>query len=537
MNKNLLSENGGIIMELSNKEWKVEEDRLDRIKFVIKNQLSDSENSRKKVFNQGMQIGRDFWDNDVTVPENSFDLKAIVDITQNLQAVKKEQQKVEITSNTIRKLKLLQDNLYFGRIDFKEYGDEDKESIYIGAGTLIDNLDILIYDWRSPVCGMFYEYEMGKADYECPAGQIKGEITLKRQYSISDGKIKYMFNTDLKIDDEILQESLNNNCDENMKTIIKSIQKEQNRVIRNKNEDVLIVQGPAGSGKTSIALHRAAFVLYKYRESGLKSDNIVIFSPNEIFNDYISQVLPELGEDKISQTTFMEYATDSLRRNLRIEDGYDQMEQILLGEGRNSYKLRRESIIFKGTLEFQEIVRRYIKLLEENTIKFRDIKFKEWVIITGDDLNDLYYNTYRKWPIKHRYKEMIKDIEFRLKQSNIKNLRYEQIEKEIDEDNQYCYEGNDLTNDLLNREMVSFRNYVKNLLSINEMQVYKKLLGNIQLFNKMARGIQLPVNIREILRNTLINLNNNRVIFEDITPLLYIKHVLEMCEIWHILST
>ncbi len=513
-------------MELSNKEWKVEEDRLDRIKFVIKNQLSDSENSRKKVFNQGMQIGRDFWDNDVTVPENSFDLKAIVDITQNLQAVKKEQQKVEITSNTIRKLKLLQDNLYFGRIDFKEYGDEDKESIYIGAGTLIDNLDILIYDWRSPVCGMFYEYEMGKADYECPAGQIKGEITLKRQYSISDGKIKYMFNTDLKIDDEILQESLNNNCDENMKTIIKSIQKEQNRVIRNKNEDVLIVQGPAGSGKTSIALHRAAFVLYKYRESGLKSDNIVIFSPNEIFNDYISQVLPELGEDKISQTTFMEYATDSLRRNLRIEDGYDQMEQILLGEGRNSYKLRRESIIFKGTLEFQEIVRRYIKLLEENTIKFRDIKFKEWVIITGDDLNDLYYNTYRKWPIKHRYKEMIKDIEFRLKQSNIKNLRYEQIEKEIDEDNQYCYEGNDLTNDLLNREMVSFRNYVKNLLSINEMQVYKKLLGNIQLFNKMARGIQLPVNIREILRNTLINLNNNRVIFEDITPLLYIKHAL-----------
>ncbi|MCM1991136.1 HelD family protein [Oceanirhabdus seepicola] len=513
-------------MELSNKEWEIEENRLERINGVIKNQLNDSENSRKKVFNQGMQIGRDFWDNDITVPENSFDLKAIVDITQNLQAVKKEQQKVEITSNAIRKLKLLQDNLYFGRIDFQECGIDEKESIYIGGGTLIDKLDILIYDWRSPVCGMFYEHEMGEADYECPEGQIEGEITLKRQYSISDGKIKYMFNTDLKIDDDILQKSLSNNCDENMRTIIKSIQKEQNRVIRNKNEDVLIVQGPAGSGKTSIALHRAAYVLYKYRERGLKSDNIVIFSPNEIFNDYISEVLPELGENKISQTTFMEYAMDSLRRNLSIEDGYEQMEQILSGKGSQSYKLRRESIMFKGNLEYQRIIRRYIKYLEENTMNFKDIWFKEWLIITGEELNDLYYNTYGKWPIKHRYKEMIKDIECRIDQKNIKKLRLEQIEKELDEDNQYCYEGNDLIKDVFNREMVTFRNYIKSLLSINEVQVYKKLVGDKVLFNKMASGIELPGNIIDILRSTFKNLNNNRVIFEDITPLLYIKHSL-----------
>ncbi|WBW94853.1 RNA polymerase recycling motor HelD [Oceanirhabdus sp. W0125-5] len=513
-------------MELSKNEWKIEEDRLERIKGVINNQLRDTEKSRKKAFNQGMELGKDFWDNDVIAPENSKDLKAIVDITQNIQAVKREQQKVEITSNTLRKLKLLQDNLYFGRIDFEECGVDDKESIYIGSGTLIDDLDILIYDWRSPVCGMFYEYEMGKADYECPEGQIEGDITLKRQYSISDGKIKYMFNTDLKIDDDILQKSLSNNCDENMRTIIKSIQKEQNRVIRNKNEDILIVQGPAGSGKTSIALHRAAYVLYKYRDRGLKSDNIVIFSPNEIFNDYISEVLPELGEDKISQTTFMEYAIGSLRGRYEIEDGYEQMEQILSIEGNKSNKLRKDSIKFKGTLEFQKIISRYIKHLEQNNIKFKDIYFKEWRIITGDELNDLYYNTYGKWPIKYRYKEMVKDIEYRIKKSNIKKLRYEQLEKEFDKENKYCYEGRESISDLLNREMVSFRNYINNLLSIKEIEVYKKLIRDRELFNKMARGIELPVAIREILRRTISNLNSNKIEFEDITPLLYIKHVL-----------
>jgi DNA helicase-2/ATP-dependent DNA helicase PcrA len=513
-------------MELSKKDWRLEEDRLEKVKSIIENQLRDSENSRKNAFNQGMDIGRDFWDNDVTVFENEYDLKAIVDITQNLQSVKREQQKVEIISNTIRKLKLLKEKLYFGRIDFKEIGCGETESIYIGASTLMDDLDILIYDWRSPVSGMFYEYEMGKAEYVCPEGIIEGKITLKRQYSISNGKIKYMFNTDLEIDDDILQESLNNNCDEYMRTIIKSIQKEQNRVIRNKNEDILIVQGPAGSGKTSIALHRAAYVLYKYKDRGLKSDNIIIFSPNAIFNDYISQVLPELGEDKICQTTFMEYAVDSLTENLSIEDGYDQMEEILSGIRSESYKLKKDSITFKESLEFQKIIKRYINKLEEKTIEFKDIKFRQWLIITGEELNDLYHNTYRKWPIKHRYKEMLKDIEYRIEQNNIEKLRYEQLEEEFHEENQYCYEGIEALEAVLNREMVSFRYHTKKLLSIDEMEVYKELVGSEEIFNQLSEGIELPENISDILRSSIRELNNNKVVFEDITSLLYIKHTL-----------
>ncbi|WP_066501112.1 HelD family protein [Abyssisolibacter fermentans] len=513
-------------MELSNNEWKFEEERLERIKCIIKNQLIDSEKRRKKAFNQGLELGRNFWDNEVTVPENLKDLNAIVDITQNIQMVKNEKQKVEIASKNIRKLKLLQKNIYFGRIDFKECGIDDMESIYIGVGTLIDDMDILIYDWRSPICGMFYEYELGKAEYECADGLIKGDINLKRQYDISNGKIKYMFNTDIKIaDDDILMECLSNNCDENMRTIIKSIQKEQNRVIRNKNEDILIVQGPAGSGKTSIALHRAAYVLYKYHNRGLKSDNIVIFSPNDVFNDYISEVIPELGEDKISQRTFIEYAIDSLRTGLMIEDGYNQMEEILSGGASEIYKYKKESIMFKGTLKFQRIIRRYIISLEETTEEFEDIKFNEWIIITAKELNDLYHKTYGKWPIKLRYKEIIKDIECRLEQNNIKELRYKQIEKELEENIQYYYEE-DLIKDVLNKEIISFRNHIKNLLSINEMQVYRELVRDKELFKKLASGIELPVNIEEILRSTLQNLNNNKIIFEDITPMLYIKHLL-----------
>lgn len=512
-------------MELSKKEWTLEEERLDKIKSIIEKQLSGSEEKKKNAFNEGIGIARGFWDGDVTTPESAYDLKAIVDITQNIQSMKVEKQKVEITSNSINKLKLLKDKLYFGRIDFKESGYSETEAFYIGASTLMDGLDILVYDWRSPVSGMFYEYGIGKAEYKCPAGIIEGEITLKRQYNISNGKIKYMFNTDLNIDDDILQKTLSDNCDEHMKTIIKSIQKEQNRVIRNTKEDVLIVQGPAGSGKTSIALHRAAYVLYKYKDRGLKSDNIIIFSPNAIFNDYISQVLPELGEDKICQTTFMEYAADSFPEYLRIEDGYNQMEEILSKGKSESCKLRKDSITFKGSLEFQKIVERYINKLEESVLEFQDIKFREWLIITGEELKDLYHMTYRKWPIKHRYKEMIKDIDYRIEQRDIEKLRYKELEQEYHERNQGCYEGVESLESILNREMVSFRSYVKRLLSINEMEVYKEILTNRGLFSDTSEEIKLPTNIREILRSTIVELNN-RISFEDITPLLYIKHVL-----------
>ena len=154
---------------------------------------------------------------------------------------------------------------------------------------------------------MFYDYGLGPAQYEGPGGVYRGDISLKRQYRIRKRKLVYMFDNELTIDDEVLQEALGQHASEKMRTIVNTIQREQNKAIRNDHDDLLLVEGPAGSGKTSVALHRVAYLLYRYRDS-MQSQNIVIFSPNRIFNDYISHVLPELGEENVYQTTFQDFA-------------------------------------------------------------------------------------------------------------------------------------------------------------------------------------------------------------------------------------
>ncbi|CUX16242.1 hypothetical protein [Clostridium sp. C105KSO13] len=193
---------------------------------------------------------------------------------------------------------------YFGRIDFHpadESEDTAKETIYIGIGAFTDKKTgkTLIYDWRAPISSMFYDFENGKAWYHAPAGLISGIISLKRQYKIKDSNLEYMIESGLNIHDEILQQELSHNSSDKMKNIVSTIQKEQNEVIRDETSKVLIIQGAAGSGKTSIALHRVAFLLYRFRKS-LNSDNIMILSPNKVFASYISNVLPELGGGNIA---------------------------------------------------------------------------------------------------------------------------------------------------------------------------------------------------------------------------------------------
>ena len=217
--------------------------------------------------------------------------KSISQIVSSGEFISKQKTKIESLINTP----------YFARIDFR-YDDEDEiEKIYIGRNAFIDKFgDMLIYDWRAPVSSMYYDFELGNASYDAPLGKVEGEITLKRQFKITKSKMDYVLESALSIGDEVLQRELSNTSDQRMKNIVATIQKEQNRIIRNERTDTLIIQGVAGSGKTSIALHRVAYFLYKYREY-LSAENVVVISPNKVFADYISNVLPELGEEPIIQ--------------------------------------------------------------------------------------------------------------------------------------------------------------------------------------------------------------------------------------------
>lgn len=220
--------------------------------------------------------------------------------------------------NKRRRLSRILDIPYFGRIDFTENGKEDKTlPIYIGVHSFYDSNSkaSLIYDWRAPISGMFYDDEWGEASYISPAGKIEGNISLKRQYRIRKGCMEFMIESSLTVLDDILQKELSSNTDDKMKNIVATIQREQNRIIRNEDASVLIIQGVAGSGKTSIALHRIAYLLYAMKGE-ISSKDILIYSPNKVFADYISNVLPELGEETVPKSAWNKFFRTCWRINI-----------------------------------------------------------------------------------------------------------------------------------------------------------------------------------------------------------------------------
>jgi DNA helicase-2/ATP-dependent DNA helicase PcrA len=259
-----------------------------------------------------------------------------------------------------RKLQKLLLSPYFGRIDFSR-GDAEPEPVYIGifsfAGETSNRL--LINDWRAPVASMFYDFELGEAFYETPSGRINGRIALKRQYRIRDGRMEFMIENEVNIQDDLLQRELSKSSDDKMKTIVATIQRDQNAVIRNETANVMIIQGVAGSGKTSIALHRIAFLLYRFRDT-LAAKDILILSPNKVFADYISNVLPELGEEYIPQIGMEELASDLLDRKFPFQNFFQQVEALAADEQTDFV----ERIRYKASFEFLSLLNRYFIHLE-----------------------------------------------------------------------------------------------------------------------------------------------------------------------------
>jgi DNA helicase-2/ATP-dependent DNA helicase PcrA len=252
---------------------------------------------------------------------------------------------------TVRdQLRRLQATPYFGRVDFQVDRDGDARPHYIGVHSLRDpkTLDLLVHDWRAPVSSLYYDFESGQAHFEAPEGVVHGEITGKRQYKIIDGRMQYMLETTLNIGDDILQQELNRSADDKMKNIVATIQREQNAIIRNETAQVLILQGVAGSGKTSIALHRVAFLLYRFKDT-LSSDNVMILSPNRIFGDYIADVLPELGEQQIAEIDFDKIAVRYLSKVCEYQTFSEQVTALLdkvddASTERMRYKARPEFV-------------------------------------------------------------------------------------------------------------------------------------------------------------------------------------------------
>lgn len=402
-----------------------------------------------------------------------------------------DERKLYNTGMMLHRLRKLESSPYFGRIDFHENEAEGTAKVYVGTHALFDShLNSIIHDWRAPICSLFYDYELGPASYTAPEGVISGEIHLKRQYSIEDGKMKYILDGGLTITDEVLREALARNTTGRMREIAKTIQKEQNAVIRNEQHKVLVVEGAAGSGKTSVALHRAAYLLYRYRNR-MTYKNLMIFSPNDIFSDYISNVLPELGEQNIMNTTFDECAKAILGNRPRFEDRYDQLETLCTSAKDSSYERRSRSIMFKSSLLFLEIMRNYAEYLRKTVIVFSSLTYGGSVVIPESHIRKLYKEHCAWMPIIPSLEHLVEILDTKF-------------------------------SDLAGPKLV--RHHVASMLQkANIRKLYADLFADPNLIKRLAEGQDVPDDLDAICALTHKSALKGKVLYEDIAPILLLK--------------
>lgn len=304
-----------------------------------------------------------------------------------------------------RKLLKLIDSPYFGRIDFIPTDNTEEDAVYIGIHTFFDELERanLVHDWRAPIASMFYDFELGEASYQTPSGKISGVITLKRQYKIRESKMEFMIENAVNIHDEVLQQELSKSADDKMKNIVATIQRDQNAVIRNETTPVMIIQGVAGSGKTSIALHRIAFLLYRFRDE-IRARDILILSPNKVFSDYISNVLPELGEEHIPETGMEDLANELLENKVPFQTFFEQVALLL--EQHDAQYIDR--IKFKASFDFLSTLNRYLIHIENNYFDFTELRVGK-VVLPFPFIQERF-RAYHRIPLLKRFPEVVRDV-------------------------------------------------------------------------------------------------------------------------------
>jgi len=511
-------------MDIDTEERRSEEERLAQTITVINRLLTEKKAALTRLKVALRKDRKAMWEES---PHYVDSFAAAVNFTQELNNLRYLELAAVNNQRTIRQLEKMLDSPYFARIDFQEENSPVTEKIYIGIASLLDPAgNPLVYDWRAPVSSMFYDYELGPAAYRCAAGVISGEIHRKRQYKIEHGRLVYLFDCNLKIDDEILQEILSQHSDEKMRTIVTSIQREQNRVIRDDDHPVLLVQGAAGSGKTSVALHRAAYYLYKEREK-ITSKNILIFSPNHLFADYISNVLPELGEEMARCLTFEDLAARFLPPGMAVEDRHNQLEFVLTADDSPEDSLRAEKIYLQTTPEFLQLIDDYQEYLTRQGTDFPDLRFEEELLLSKEELRRLYEEYYAYLPLKKRLLQLQRRAFYLLRPLTKRKVK-EYAEKIGQEDPELTEKEIIARSRLaLRKELMPLRNTIASWTDLDCYQLYRELFANRELLEKMAAG-RFPPAVLERLRQAVLKTLDARLLtYEDLAPFIYFRGKIE----------
>jgi DNA helicase-2/ATP-dependent DNA helicase PcrA len=496
-------------------------------------------------------IRQEFWDD---VRMNFSDATEMgetwTSIMQQKEILIERERSHRVAFESVDRLAKMHDNPYFARIDFAEEG-RGPEQIYIGRASLVgdDDETFWVYDWRAPVSSLFYDHEPGPASYDTPGGEMKGELMLKRQFAIRAGKLKHVFDTDETVGDDILQAVLSEKSDTSMKSIVATIQKEQNRIIRDEKHRLLVVQGAAGSGKTSAALQRIAYLLYRFRES-LTPDQIVLFSPNPVFKGYISRVLPELGEANMRQMTFRELIEARLGRRFQVEDLFTQTESLSASEGTSEGKAREGAVRYKGSEHFFLTVERYFERMEREGVRFRPIRFRGQTIASVEEMYEKYYAIpasegfgyravkVRKWLleklaawVESQQNEPWADEAAELADDEEIQRAYVQIRKSGGF-HEEAFDDEERMTERLKRRAVEaavepLRKAVKAYRFLDPVAAYRELFRSRSLFAACSPDGKLPERWDWMANRLEESLSRKAVDHEDATPLLYLMEGLE----------
>ncbi|SDN37999.1 DNA helicase-2 / ATP-dependent DNA helicase PcrA [Paenibacillus sp. yr247] len=521
-------------MPINNEEREREEQRVASVRAHIQQRILELGQTVDERRSEATAIGRSFWDDISVNADNDDDLiETAASMAQQEHVLQGQERSYRLAQDALRKLQRVVDAPYFSRIDFKENGEQEREKIYIGLTSFIDAKtdEILIYDWRAPIASLFYDYPPGPATYRTPEMDVSGELMLKRQYIIKAGVLQDVFDTGISIGDEMLQQMLSRSADEKMHSIVTTIQREQNQIIRDDRHKVLVVQGAAGSGKTSVALQRIAYLLYKYRTT-LSADNMILFSPNSLFSDYVSHVLPELGEATMQQTTFQDYLTHKLTdTGLTIEDPYDQLEFILTGTDQDpAYAARLQSIQYKTSAAFLSVIEAYGEKLKHGGIRFLDLSVGQKVLITADELSERFYGKssilalgermeqLSEWMLE-KLDEIQADAQKRFYRKMVREPKYMGTEPEMKK----------MSKIKAHKAIAPLKEKARKLAYVDVLGMYQDLYTNRELHQELTHKAEqrLPAAWDTISAFSADALAGGVLHYEDATPLVYLKGLVE----------
>lgn len=474
-----------------------EEKRLAQTISLAEEQLKQAKEAADKKKSEIIEAKKDVRENTehgITSLYTSDGFEALVELSQYINPVTDKIIDYEEEEHKILLLEKMIKSPYFARIDFK-FDDEDEfEKIYIGRSSLRKNSyqEMYVYDWRSPIASVFYRFMTGEAFYDAPCGRVTGELNLKRQYEIKNGTLEYFFDSDVQIVDEFLRQLLSQNTTAKMKAIVETIQHEQDVVIRDMENDLLMVQGVAGSGKTSIALHRAAYLMYQGLQTKLSANNIMIISPNSIFEQYISNVLPELGEDNVISSVF-EDILSALLNGRKIQSRNNFLENLIVN---SKYKeISRNSIEFKTSSFFREILDQFLIDIPRQWIEFEDVYYEGKCVVSGQILKDKILGR-PETPL---------------------GIKLEQLEDYILEQifGTGKGRGHKEEKNLIKQEIQKF-------IKIDIVELYKILFSNEAYFYSLLQNSNLSQGIKSIWEYTRENLEADRLYYDDAIAIAYL---------------